>query len=190
MSGFLPPPLHRLSRASFAGPSADAGHYLGPGFDKSIIHWAKSRDWCRAMTQMLRRLAFVGLDGSQDLHGAAGLLARRYRRLRGAMHLDIDLGLDRAAAEQPNAALGAANHARLDQRFRVDGVLDIDQLGIDRLLQPVEIDLGVFDPEHVVEAALGQAAMQRHLAAFETLDAHAGTRRLALAAAACLLALA
>jgi len=49
---------------------------------------------------------------------------------------------------------------------------------------------GEFQPEDVVEAALGQAPVQRHLAALEALDAHAGTRGLALAAAACLLALA
>src|SRR5581483_4213413 len=48
----------------------------------------------------------------------------------------------------------------------------------------------IFDPEHVVEAALGQTAMQRHLTAFEALDADAGARGLALAAAARLLALA
>src|SRR5205085_6561257 len=35
----------------------------------------------------------------------------------------------------------------------------------------------------VAEAALGQPAVHRHLAAFETLDAHAGARGLAFAAA-------
>ena len=40
----------------------------------------------------------------------------------------------------------------------------------------------------LVEAALGQAAMQRHLAAFEAADRDAGAGRLALAAAAALLA--
>ena len=42
----------------------------------------------------------------------------------------------------------------------------------------------------LLEAALGQAPMQRHLAALEALDAHAGARGLALAAAAAGLALA
>ena len=63
-------------------------------------------------------------------------------------------------------------------------------LAVDRLLNAVEIDLGEFEPEDVVEAALRQPPMQRHLAAFEALDAHAGTRGLALAAAAGGLALA
>src|SRR5262249_7532442 len=47
-----------------------------------------------------------------------------------------------------------------------------------------------FEREDVVEAALGQAAVQRHLAAFKTLDAHAGARGLALSATARGLALA
>src|SRR6202044_3730325 len=66
----------------------------------------------------------------------------------------------------------------------------VEQLGINRLLQAVEIDLGELDPEDVVETALRQPPMQRHLAAFKTLDAHAGSRGLALAAAAGLLAFA
>src|SRR6185295_1858350 len=98
------------------------------------------------------------------------------------MHLDVELGLQLASAEQPNATLGAANDPRLDQRIRVHGFLDVDQLGIDCLLDPVEIDLGELDAEHVVEAALGQTAMQRHLAALKALDADARTRGLALAA--------
>src|SRR5262249_57681968 len=108
----------------------------------------------------------------------------------GAVDVDVQLGLELAAAEQPHAALGAAQHAGLDQRLRRDRVLGIDRLGIDGVLQPVEIDLGELDAEDVVEAALGQTAMHRHLAAFKALDAHARTRGLALAAAAGLLALA
>src|SRR5438445_5177512 len=144
----------------------------------------------RAMTQMLRRLAFVFLGRRQDFHRATRLLDRRDGGFGGAVHLDIQLGLEFAAAEQPNATLGAANDARLDQRFRVHGFLDVDQLGIDGLLDPIQIDLREFDPEDVVEAALGQTAMQRHLAAFKALDADARTRGLALAAAARGLALA
>src|SRR4029077_5676296 len=94
------------------------------------------------------------------------------------------------AAQQPHAALGPAQHARLHQGFGIDDRTGIEGLGVDRLLQTVEIDLGIFDAEHVVEAALGQTAMQRHLAAFKALDADARTRGLALAAAAGPLALA
>src|SRR3954464_174053 len=141
------------------------------------------------MTQLLRRLAFF-LGRREDLHRAAGLLDCRDRGLRGAVHFDVELRLELAAAEQPQATLGAAQHAGLDQGFDVHDAAGVDLLGIDRVLEPVEIDLGELDAEDVVEAALGQTAMQGHLAAFETLDAHARTRGLALATAAGLLALA
>src|SRR6201996_6880302 len=142
------------------------------------------------MTQMLRRLAFVLGDRRQDLHRTAALLDRRYRGLGRAMDFDVELGLDFAAAEQPHAIPRAPQHAGLHQRFSRNGVLGIEQLGIDRLLKAVEIDLDEVQAEDVVEAALRQAAMQRHLAALEALDAHAGTRGLALAATARSLALA
>src|SRR5689334_2026757 len=141
------------------------------------------------MTQLLRRLAFF-LGRGEDLHRTAGLLDRGDRGLGGAMHFDVELGLELAAAEQPQAALGAAQHPALHQGFDGHDAAGVDLLGIDRFLEPVEIDLGELDAEDVVEAALGQTAMHRHLAAFETLDAHARTRGLALAAAAGLLALA
>ena len=64
------------------------------------------------------------------------------------------------------------------------------QAAIDRSLDAVEVHLVEFKREDVIEAALRQPPMQRHLAAFEALDAHARTRGLALAAAARGLALA
>src|SRR5882757_5794665 len=144
----------------------------------------------RAMTQMLRRLAFVLLCRRQDLHRAARLFDRRDGGFRSAVNLDRQLGLEFAAAEQPHAVLGAPHNLGLDQRFDGDGVRGVDQLGVDRILKTIEIDLGEIEPEDVVEAALRQAPMQRHLTAFEALDAHAGARGLALAAAARGLALA
>src|SRR6202043_488848 len=109
---------------------------------------------------------------------------------RRAVNLDIQLGFQFAAAEQPHAIFGAPDNPGFHQRFGVDGVLGVQQLGVDRLLNAVEIDLGEFETEDIVEAALGQAPMDRHLAALKTLDAHAGARGLALAAAAGGLALA
>src|SRR5262249_6957661 len=54
---------------------------------------------------------------------------------------------------------------------------------VDRLLHPAEVDLVETELERrVLEAALRQTPMQRHLAAFEALDPHAGARRLTLAA--------
>src|SRR5215471_8804124 len=136
----------------------------------------------------LRGLFFrLGLGG-EDLDRAAGLLDRRHRRLRGAIDLEIQLGLDLARAEQPHAVLGAAQHARPDQRGDVDRVLRVELAGIDRGLNAAEIHLVELLGEDVGEAALRQAAMQRHLTALEALDAHARARGLALAAAAASLA--
>src|SRR5882672_2051287 len=142
------------------------------------------------MTQMLCCFALFLLRGRENFHGAASLLDRGDRGLRRAVDLDAHLRLDLAAAEQPHAVPGAAHHARLHQRLGVNHAAGIEQLGVDRLLNPVEIDLDEIEPDDVVEAALGQAAMQRHLAALEALDAHAGARGLALAATAGGLALA
>ncbi len=126
----------------------------------------------------------------QDLHRSAGLFDRLDRGLGRTVDFDVNLRLDFATAEQPDAALGAAQQAGLHQRFRVDNRLGVELLRVDGFLKAVEIDLAQFHAENVVEAALRQPAMQRHLAAFKALDAHARTRGLALAAAACLLALA
>src|SRR6476660_2031015 len=142
------------------------------------------------MTQMLRRLAFVLRSRRQDFHRAARLLDRRNGGFRRAVNLDIELGLQFTPAEQPHAVLGAPDNPGFHQRFGVDGGFGIEQLGIDCLLDAIEIDLGEFEPENIVEAALRQAPMDRHLAALETLDADAGTGGLALAAAAGGLALA
>src|SRR5262249_18593003 len=109
---------------------------------------------------------------------------------RRTMHLDIDLGLDFAAAEQPNAVFGATQHARFHQRFGGDRDRGIELPGVDCLLQPIEVDLDELQPDDVVETGLWQSPVPRHLAALEALDAHAGTRGLALAAATRSLALA
>src|SRR5215217_9079494 len=95
LSPAAPKPMPR------SGLSADAGHYLVLGFDKSIGQSCGSSAHGRAMTQMLRRLAFFLLGRGQDLHRAAGLLDRRDRGFRGAVRLDRELGLEFAAAEQP-----------------------------------------------------------------------------------------
>src|SRR5262245_55660514 len=91
------------------------------------------------MTQMLRRFALF-LGRRQDLDRAARLLDRRDGGLGSAVRFDRQLGLELAAAEQPQAALRPAQHAGLDQRFHRDRVLGVDRLRVDRILQPVEID--------------------------------------------------
>src|SRR5205823_3940621 len=73
----------------------------------------------------------------------------------------------------------------LDQGGGIDGGADVEQARVDGGLHAAEIDLVEFARKRgVLETALGQAAMERHLAALETLDAHARARGLALAAAA------
>ena len=106
------------------------------------------------------------------------------------MDFDVQLGSDLATAEHAQAVLDAANDTGSHQRFSGDRGGDVDKLVVDGVLETVEIDLGEIQTEDVVEAALRQTTMQRHLAAFEALDAHARTRGLALAATAGRLALA
>src|SRR5258708_26337879 len=84
MFGFLPPPLRRR-------PSRD--NQQTPDIiwcSASISPLFYPRIACRerAMTQMLRRLAFVLPGRSQDLHRAAGLFDRSDRGFRGAANLD------------------------------------------------------------------------------------------------------
>ena len=66
---------------------------------------------------------------------------------------------------------------------RVDRLVGVETTRVDRGLDPAEIDLVEAVGRHRVEAALGQAAMQGHLAAFEAADAHTRACGLALAAA-------
>src|SRR5258708_4183680 len=88
------------------------------------------------MTQMLRRLAFILLCRRQDFHRAARLLDRRDGGFRSAVNLDIQLGLEFTAAEQPHAVLRAPDHAGFHQRFGVDGAVGVERLGVDRFLYP------------------------------------------------------
>src|SRR5690606_1771309 len=92
--------------------------------------------------------------------------------------------------DEPYTVELAADHASLDQRRRIDNALHIQLAAVDVALDAVEADgiplLGAVR----VEAALGHAHVDRHLAALEAVDGNAGARGLALAAAAARLALA
>src|SRR5215467_6036354 len=123
--------------------------------------------------------------GRQDLNRAACLLDRGHGRFGGAPDRKGDFCLDLADAEQPDPVPGSPQHAGLDQRNRIDRAAGIELAGIDRRLHALKVDLvELFGERRVLEAALGQAPVQRHLAALETLDPHARARGLALAAAA------
>src|SRR5262249_32271154 len=80
--------------------------------------------------------------------------------------------------------LGAAHQAGGGEHGAGDVGLGIEPAGVDRGLQAAEIDDLELAPEQILEAALGQPAVQRHLAALEALDGDAGARLLALDAAA------
>src|SRR5690606_37711650 len=92
--------------------------------------------------------------------------------------------------KETRAVLAAARHTCRLQRFMVDQVLGIQLAGIDQLLHLAQVHLGVVLAERVVEPALRQTHVKRHLAAFEALDRYARTALLALLAAAAGLALA
>src|SRR5215470_15037894 len=121
--------------------------------------------------------------GGENRHRAAGLFHRRDRRFGGAGNGERDFGLELALAQQAHAVLRPPQDAGLDQRIDIDRGLGVELAGVDRLLQAAEIDLVELLAERLVEAALGQPAVQRHLAALKALHGDAGARLLALDAA-------
>src|SRR5262249_27068435 len=123
-------------------------------------------------------------------HRPARLLDRRARRPGRALDLERYRDLQFVVGEEPDAILLAADHARRLQRCGVDRRLRVEFAGIDRLLHPLEADLIVVVGKDVVEAALRQAPMERHLSAFKALYGDAGARLLPLDATAAGLALA
>src|ERR1044072_1145177 len=130
------------------------------------------------------------LGRGQDRDRAAGLLHCRNRGFRGPPDREGHLGLRFAIAKKPHPVMGPAQQPRLDQRSSVDGRAGIELARVDRPLHAAEIDLVELELERLVEAALRQPPVQRHLAAFEALDGDTRARGLALAAAAAGLALA
>src|SRR6185369_10687287 len=119
-----------------------------------------------------------------QLDRAAGLLDRFARALGHAGDLECQLGLELALAKQPDAVLAAARQARALERRMVERALDVELAGVDRLLHRADVHLGIVAREDVVEAALGEPHVERHLAALEAGDRHARARLGALLAAA------
>src|SRR6266849_6441356 len=105
------------------------------------------------------------------------------------MHGKLQRHLDFTPAEQTDTILGAPQHTAPNQGLDVDRILGVECPAVDCRLNTVEVHHVEFKSEYVIEAALRQPPMQRHLAAFEALDAHARTRGLALATATAGLAL-
>src|SRR5690606_13478080 len=130
------------------------------------------------------------IPGHDHFDRTAGFLDRGDRSLGHAVDLEGNLGRQRALAEQAHALLAAASHAGRLERVVVHHRLGVELAGVDQLLDLAEIHLGIVLAERVVEAALRQAHVERHLAALEALDGHARAALLALLAASAGLALA
>src|SRR5262249_3568226 len=89
-----------------------------------------------------------------------------------------------AFTDETHAVAAAAQHARFHKRFLGDRAVRLEAALVDRSLHAADIDRHDLEREDIGEAALRQPAVNRHLAAFEPLDAYAGARLLALDAAA------
>src|SRR5215204_5793927 len=125
-----------------------------------------------------------------DLDASARLFDGGDGRARGAGYIERDRPRQLPAADDAHAVHGAPDHAGGRERHRVDRSRGIEAARLDRLLDAAERHFGVFVAEDIGEAALGQAPVQRHLAALEAIDGDAGARLLALDAAPGRLALA
>src|SRR5690606_31949910 len=121
--------------------------------------------------------------GHDDVHRSAGLLDCRHRGLRRASHLEAHFRRKLALSEQTHAILAAPRYPRSLQGGVVDHGLGVELAGIDQLLHLAQVDLGIVLAERIVEPALRQTHVQRHLAAPAGLDRHARTALLALLAA-------
>src|SRR3546814_1632518 len=84
----------------------------------------------------------------------------------------------------PYATLFRARNASGLQRVVINGLLRIELLRIDQLLDHAQIDDREVLAEDIVETALRDAHVERHLAALEAVDRDARAALLALLAAA------
>src|SRR5262249_36401250 len=104
--------------------------------------------------------------------------------------LDGYLRLELSGPEETHAVPYLPQKPGLAQDLAVDRLCRIEPAAVDGGLQLTQVHDDERAAEDVVEAALGHAHVERHLAALKALDMHAGARRLALATAAAGLALA
>src|SRR4029077_9503757 len=126
---------------------------------------------------------------AQRLKAAAGLLDRRRCALGRGLDLESRLRRQFAHAENLDPVAPARDNPGFHEALDRNRLGRAELASVDRLLNAPQIDFVIVESRGRGEAALGQAAMQRHLATLEALDADARASRLALAAAAGLLAL-
>src|SRR5690606_16416453 len=119
----------------------------------------------------------LGLDQADR---AADLFHRLMGGCRGVVHGDVDFRLELARAEQPDPVLLTTDHAGRNECGEVDRLAGVDLASVDGLRQPAQAQLVPLLALPLVEAALRQAPVERHLTAFETAEADARARLLAL----------
>src|SRR5215472_11371572 len=124
---------------------------------------------------VFRRLLLRGrADG---LRRAAGLLNLLNRRLRELVGLHRDLARQLARSQNLETVLEFVDDSQFDQ------TIGIERVAV-KLFELIEVHNGEMLLENVLESALRQAAVKRHLAALETaLLAETGDGMLALGAA-------
>src|SRR5262245_33530013 len=108
------------------------------------------------------------LEGGR--YRAPGLFHRLDGRGGGAGHFEVHLCLEPALAEQPDAIARVLDKTGLEQACAGNGSLGLQLALVDRPLNPAEVDLGEVVGEEIVEAALRNTHVERHLTAFETMD--------------------
>src|SRR5579884_3216995 len=142
--------------------------------------WGKdlpSAGLCGSLPRALFRGGKLGRVLALDqLDRTTGLLHRLARAFRHAGHLERQLGLELSLPEQADAVLPAMGEAGGLERAMVECALDVELAGVDRLLDRADVHLGIVAREDVVEAALRQPHVERHLAALEAVEADARAR--------------
>src|SRR5262245_18989828 len=171
--------------------AADAMSYLMPsvGLDPKISGAEPEDATVSPLARAGRLVAPLGGPlWRKERDRAAGLFDGFRRAPAGMVHRDRNLRREFALAEQPDPVPRLACQTGRAERRRVDRLAGIEPPGIDRRLQPTQIDFVETQRIRLREAALGQPAVDRHLPALVTRLCTAGTRGLTLAAAPCRLA--
>jgi hypothetical protein len=125
-------------------------------------------------------IGFLRQRLQEQLDATASLFDLFDRSLGGAGYFESNLCLQFAVRKDANAVLGAADHAGCLERIKASHrCLGVELACIDRGLDTAE-RYGEALCEDVVEAALRQATVDWHLAAFEAVDGDARTGLLTL----------
>ena len=101
-------------------------------------------------------------------------------RLGSAGNSEAYFGFQLTLGEQTNTVFAATRQACCFQRSMINHALGGQFLGVDEFLHHAQIDLGIVLAKWIVEAALRDTHMKRHLAAFKALNGNARTALLAL----------